>query len=126
MKTLARTLAFAALALGPADAVRAGGSGPVAEIVTFRLAGGVSDAAFLAAARATEAFVRSAPGFRARRLTRGSDGTWTDYVEWSGRAAAEAAAARIMADPGAAPFMAAIDPESVILRHEVLVWTMTE
>lgn len=122
---------FASLALtfahlAPADAVRAGDSGAVAEIVTFRLADEVSDAAFVAAARATGPLVRAMPGFLSRRLTRGKDGSWTDHVEWSGLAEAGAAAARIMADPGAAPFISAIDPESIIMRHEAIVWTMTE
>ena len=99
MKDLAPILALAVPAFAPADTIRAGGSGPVAEIVTFRLAGGVTEAVFLDAARATEPIVRAAPGFLARRLTRGEDGFWTDCVEWSGRAEAEAAAARIT-NPG--------------------------
>jgi hypothetical protein len=48
----------------------------VVEYVTFILAPGASDAAFLEAARATEALVRRQPGFLSRRLwalTRGKD-----------------------------------------------------
>ncbi len=105
---------------------RGGGDGPVAEIVTFRLAEHIGDAHFLEAARDTEAFVRAAPGFIARRLTRGEDGRWTDYVEWESRASARAAAERIMADPGTAAFIAAIDPGSIEMRHEALRWALDD
>jgi hypothetical protein len=120
MTALLRTMPLALPCLAPADMARAAGDGPVAEIVTFRLADGIGDARFLDAARATEAFVRAAPGFVARRLTRGDDGRWTDYVEWDSLASAQAAAERIMADPGAADFIGAIAPDSIEMRHEAL------
>ena len=124
MTTLLRTLPFAFLCLAPADMARGGGDGPVAEIVTFRLAEGIGETQFLDAARGTEVFVRAAPGFIARRLSRGDDGRWTDYVEWDSLASAQAAAARIMAEPGAADFIGAIDPESIDMRHEALLWAL--
>jgi hypothetical protein len=111
-------------ALAPADAARAGANGPVAEIVTFRLAPGTTEPAFLAAARATGTLLDGAPGFVSRRLSKGADGGWTDHVAWASLAEAGAAAARIMSDPAAAPFLAAIDPASIRMRHEALLWTM--
>jgi hypothetical protein len=124
MTRLIRALPLARAALAPADAARAGADGPVAEIVTFRLAPGTTETAFLAAARATGALLDGAPGFVSRRLSKGPDGGWTDHVAWTTRAQAEAAAARIMSDPAAAPFLAAIDPATIAMRHEALLWTM--
>jgi hypothetical protein len=118
-------LPLAALALAPADAARGGDpTGPVAEIVTFRLAAGVTEAAFLAAARATGPLLAAEPGFLSRRLSQGADGAWTDHVAWTGLGEAGAAAARIMEAPAAAPFLAAIDPASIVMRHEPILMTM--
>ena len=116
--------AGAMLALAPAGAAGAGGSAPaltVAEVVTFRLADGMTEAAFRAAAAATVPLAARQPGFIARTLSRGDDGRWTDHVLWADRAAAEAAAATVMADPVAAPFIAAIDMDSVVMRHETVL-----
>jgi hypothetical protein len=120
-------LILTALALfAPADAVRAGGGDPhpVAEIVTFRRAAGVSDAAFLEAARGTESFLSDAPGFVARRLSRAGDGAWTDHVVWASMAEAQAAAEALMADPATMPFLQAIDPDSIAMRHETILLQM--
>lgn len=89
----------------------------VFEIVEFSLKPGVTAEAFLATVPATEAFCRAAPGFRQRWLTEGDDGRWTDIVEWADREAAKNAAAAFMSDPQIAPFGAAIDGPSVVMRH---------
>ncbi|MGI1661199.1 antibiotic biosynthesis monooxygenase family protein [Palleronia sp. KMU-117] len=96
----------------------------VAEIVTFRLAPGTSEAAFLQAARGTVPFVKAAPGFVARRLSRLDDGTWTDHVVWASMDQAMAAAEALMAEPAAAPFLQAIDMASVTMRHEAILLEM--
>jgi hypothetical protein len=124
MTRLLLDLPLAAAAFAPADAARGEGPAAVAEIVTFRLARGVTEPAFLDAARATGALLDAAPGFVARRLSKGADGRWTDHVIWTDMPRAEAAAAHVMSDPAAAPFLAAIDPASVEMRHEVLLWTL--
>jgi hypothetical protein len=111
------------LLMAPADMARAG-DGPVLEVVTFRLAEGVSDAAFLAAAEATAAPLRRQPGFVARSLTRRADGGWTDLVTWTSLSAATAGAEAMMADPAFGPFVALIDPASVEMRHDALLWRM--
>lgn len=94
------------------------------EFVTFRLLPGTDEAAFLAAARATEALVRRQPGFVARALTRADDGSWTDVVEWRSAAEAQQAAQAVMAESDFAPFMALIDGPSAAMRHETLAFRM--
>ncbi len=96
---------------------------PVAEIVTFRLAPGADTPRFLAAARATAAFLERTPGYLARRLSLGPDGRWTDWVGWADHGAAGAAAAALTADPVAAPFLSMIDAASIEMRHEALLWS---
>ncbi|MCU0827595.1 MAG: hypothetical protein MUE52_09350 [Tabrizicola sp.] len=96
----------------------------VIEYVTFALVPGADDAAFLTAARGTEALVRRQPGFVARRLTKGEDGTWTDAVTWASMAAAHAAPPVVMADPAFHPFMALIDGPSARMRHETIAFAM--
>ena len=96
----------------------------VIEYVTFSLVPDATEAAFLAAAKATEALVRRQPGFVSRRLSRGTDGRWTDAVTWAGLAEAEAAPPAVMADPDFHPFMTLIDGPSAQMRHETLALTM--
>lgn len=98
--------------------------GPVAEVVCFRAAQGVDDAAILAAAQATETLVRAQPGFRARHLICAEDGSWTDFVIWDSFAAAQAAAGTVVRAPEFAPYMAAIDGSSIALSHQRLCWSM--
>lgn len=115
------------LLLAPADAARAGGnpvSGPVMEVVTFRLAPGVTLDAFLAAAQATEAPLRRQPGFLSRRLTLSDEAVWSDHVLWTSLPAAMTAAKTVMADPAFAPFLAAIDGATVTMRHDRVLWQM--
>ena len=120
MLTFIRPLPLAFIAFAPVDVARAGGSGAVAEIVTFRLAPGTAEAAFLDAARALDPVLRAAPGFSSRRLSCGDDGNWTDHVEWRSLHDATTAAADIMTRPEAAPFMSAIDPATIAMRHEAM------
>jgi hypothetical protein len=96
----------------------------VIEYVTFTLVPGTDDAAFLAAARGTEALVRRQPGFVSRRLSRGPDGRWTDAVTWASLSDAEAAPPVVMADPDFGPFMAMIDGPTAKMRHESLALTL--
>ena len=125
MTRLLLALPLALAGLAPADTACAGGAAPpVAEIVTFRLAPGMTDPAFLDAARATGSLLAAEPGFLSRRLSKGADGTWTDHVTWTSLSEAEAAADRIMAAPEAQPFLAAIDPASISMRHEPILMTM--
>jgi len=119
------TLALAVL-LAPADAARGDTTAaiPVIEIVQFRLVPGSDPAVFISLAQDTEAPLRRQPGFVSRRLVQGTDGNWTDIIEWTSLAAATTAAAAIMAEPDFAPFGAAIDMTTVKMSHPALVWRM--
>ena len=121
-------LALATLPFAPADSARADShlSGPVAEIVTFRVVNGTTKEQFIAAARQTEPFVAAAPGFISRTLTQGEDGVWTDYILWRDMASAKQMATAFMDEPSVMPFMQAIDPETVVMRHEVVMWQMQQ
>jgi hypothetical protein len=94
------------------------------ELVTFRLTPGTDRAGFLANAQRTEAVIRRQPGFQARMLTEGADGTWSDIVTWASHADAMAAAGAVMSDPDFAPFGAMIDGLTVQMSHSALVWRM--
>ncbi len=121
LTALTLTIAFA-----PADA-RAGGTSapqPVAEIVTFRLMPGTGEAAFLSAAKATAAAVAAQPGFLRRSLSRDETGLWTDDVEWADMPSAEAAAQAVLHLPEVAPFLSAIDPNSMEMSHRTILWQM--
>ena len=100
----------------PADGTR-GAAAPCVEVVTFRLVAG-ADAAV------TEVPLRGQPGFLRRRLVQSADGTWTDWVEWRDMPSAQAAAEAMMAAPAFGPFMALIDPDSVVMRHDMLTFAM--
>lgn len=126
MKQLtAFALAAATLALAPAD-TRAGPAetAPVLEIVTFRLKPGTDVDGYLAAARATEAFLRETGAVRWRRLVRSEDGTWTDVIEWSSLSAAKAAETEAMTRPEFGAFFEAFDPESLEMRHAPVLFSM--
>ncbi|WP_170514595.1 hypothetical protein [Ruegeria atlantica] len=97
----------------------------VAEIVTFTLANGTTPEEFVKLSQASEAFVRSAPGFAHRQLSQGEDGRWTDYVIWTDMKAAKDAAAQFPQQTFASALMAAIQPDSVQMRHENVLWNMT-
>lgn len=96
----------------------------VAEIVTFKLAEGVSAADFVALSQASEAFVRAQAGFVLRQLSCGGDGSWTDYVVWKDMETAKAVAAEFSRQPFCAPLMQAIAEGSANMRHETVQWHM--
>jgi hypothetical protein len=94
------------------------------EFVTFRLNPGTDRAVFLENARRTEAVVRRQPGFQARMLAEGEDGSWSDIVTWASHADAMAAAEAVMSDPDFGPFGSMIDGPSVRMSHSALVWQL--
>ncbi len=121
LMTFASAFVFAA-----ADAASAGAAlpEPVLEIVTFRLADGTDDAAFLTAARGTEDMLRARGSLIRRFLVKDSDGLWTDIIEWTSLSEALAAAEAVMKEPDFAAFAAMIDPKSVAMRHVPILWRM--
>ena len=96
----------------------------VAEIVTFRITEDTTPEAFTEAAAETRAFVEAAPGFLARTLTQGENGTWTDYVLWASMDDAKAAAASFGSHPSTQAVIRAIAPGTVEMRHEHVRWQM--
>jgi len=96
----------------------------VAEIVSFELAQGVSDAQFIEISQKTKTFVRTSAGFISRNLSKGDDGRWTDYVLWQSMDAALTTAAEFPKQPFAPELMAAIKPDSVTMQHQNLLWQM--
>jgi hypothetical protein len=87
------------------------------EIVRFKLLPGVTDEAFLASNAATVDFLKRQGGFRRRVLSKGSDGVWTDVVEWENLALAQQASKKLMVEPSLVPFMKTLDMESVMMDH---------
>lgn len=91
------------------------------ELLTYRLNPGVTTAAYLALVEQTLPALHGQPGLLSRSLAHDGD-TWTEVVQWQSQAHADAAGAAIMADPRVAPLMAAIDPASLTMRFQPLVW----
>ncbi len=100
-------------------------SNPIAEIVTFSLARGISPEEFVAISQQSKAFVHAQPGFLRRQLSRGEDGQWTDYVLWADMTSAKAAAALFPTQDFAPALMAALTSNTVQMRHEQVLWHMT-
>ena len=98
-------------------------TGPVAEIVRFRLKDGVDSAGFVADAKGTKGFMDRIGGCLSRQLSCGDDGIWTDHVIWASMDQAQTAQAAAMKEPSFAPFMTHIDPTSVEMRHAYLCWS---
>jgi len=96
----------------------------VAEIVTFKLADGVSPEKFVALSQASEAFVRAQAGFVHRQLSQGEDGSWTDYVIWKDMETARKVAAEFHNQDFCGDLMAAIAPDTAKMRHETVLWDM--
>lgn len=121
-----KTLVFAALlTLSAADIARGGPvDAPVMEIVTFRLAEGVSQKDFLTSAAKTEVLLRARGDVVRRWLTVDDTGLWTDLVEWTSQSAALKTAAEVVEHPDFQPFMAMIDPKTVSMRHAGILWRM--
>ncbi|MEO1681518.1 MAG: hypothetical protein AAFU80_25535 [Pseudomonadota bacterium] len=99
-------------------------SGPVLEIVTYRLKAGIAVEDYLDAAAATEAFLRETGAVTPRYLTVDSHGLWTDVIEWTSLEAARSAEAQAMERPEFLPFFQAADEGTIALRHAKIRWTM--
>ena len=96
-------------------------SNHIIEIVTFKLADGVSKADFLKTVPASSDFVKSRQGFICRRLSCGDDGTWLEHIEWETLAAAKAASEAFMKEESLKPMMQAINGAEAKVQHNTLV-----
>jgi hypothetical protein len=92
----------------------------IAEIVTFKLAQGVTADHYIDLSKTINDFVESCPGFLFRRLSSGDDGRWTDTAIWSDIDTAKAAAEAFPQQDFAPNVMAAIDADTLEMRHEVI------
>jgi hypothetical protein len=84
------------------------------EITTFHLAGDFGGADFVAVNKDVDAYLKTRPGFRWRRITHDEDGTVVDVVAWDGEA--DARAAGIMTELAGSPVHAMIDQATVDFR----------
>ncbi|MFT4765580.1 MAG: hypothetical protein ACI9OH_002692 [Oleispira sp.] len=90
----------------------------ILELVTFKLANGISDEAFLVENEHLNHWVKSQPGFEYRALAQANDGSWTDTVFWQSMEAASAAQQRFGEEPSLQGMMKVIDMESVKVEHQ--------
>lgn len=94
-----------------------------AEIVTFRALPGISRETLRDRAESIGPWLAACPGFLSRTLSLNDTGIWTDHIVWAHPAQAKAAGDKILAEPSAAPFMAAIEGSSVAFGHApVILW----
>ncbi len=94
----------------------------VVEVVTFKLMPGVSDADYVEATAKTGEFIGRMRGFIDRRLSKGADGVWMDYVIWADLAAAREAGAKFPQAECTADVIRMIDPATLVMRHETQMW----
>lgn len=84
------------------------------ETMTFRLAPGADETAFLGADRLVQTdFAYHQPGLIRRTTARGNDGEWIVIDLWHSPSDADACAAQWNRDPTAAQFMTHVDLASV-------------
>ena len=90
----------------------------ILELVTFKLAEGISDEAFLAENEHLNNWVKSQPGFEYRALAKTKEGSWTDTVFWQNMETASAAQQSFGEEPSLQGMMMVIDMESVKVDHQ--------
>lgn len=98
-----------------------GMDGKVIEIVSFKLAAGVSDEAFSKHTDVVNAYISRRKGFISRRLSRAADGSYLDHVTWESLGDATAAMESSMKEASLAPFMQSIDMATVKVDHQTVV-----
>jgi hypothetical protein len=96
-------------------------NGKVIEIVTFKLAAGVSDKAFSKYSDVVSSYISKQKGFISRRLSKAADGTYLDHVTWESLTDATTAMESSMKEASLAPFMQSIDPATVKIDHQSLM-----
>ena len=90
----------------------------ILELVTFKLAKGISDEAFLAENEHLNNWVKIQPGFEYRALAKTNVGSWTDTVFWQNIETATAAQQSFGEEPSLQGMMKVIDMESVKVDHQ--------
>lgn len=87
------------------------------EMVSFKLASGSDEQAFLATNAALESWVAQQPGFQYRALTKQPDNTWIDIVFWCSLEDAQQAGNAFMSAQEPKAMLAFIDKETVNMQH---------
>lgn len=90
----------------------------ILELVTFKLAKGITDEAFLAENEHLNNWVKSQPGFEYRALAKTNEGSWTDTVFWQDMKTASAAQQSFGEEPSLQGMMKVIDMGSVKVDHQ--------
>jgi hypothetical protein len=90
----------------------------ILELVTFKLAKGISDEAFLVENEHLNRWVKNQPGFEYRALAQANDGSWTDTVFWQSMTTASAAQQSFGDEPSLQGMMKVIDMDSVKVDHQ--------
>jgi hypothetical protein len=86
----------------------------VVEVVTFKLAPGMTDEKFMAiVAEMEKLFICKTPGFIRRTIAKADNGLWFDYVEWADMKSASGAMESAMKDKGAEAFVQAMSPDGM-------------
>src|SRR5258708_2691691 len=89
----------------------------VIELVLLKIKSGLSDDAFLSTVAATTEFLKSCKGFICRRLAKGDEGQWLDYLESGSIDQAPAAAKAVHTSAMTKACNEVTDPASVSMRH---------
>ena len=90
----------------------------VIEVVQFKLAKGVTPAAFAALDRAVEReHVARQPGFMRRESAVSDDGEWLVVVHWASARDADASMASFTQAAAAQPFLAGLDAATMTMRR---------
>ena len=91
---------------------------PVIEIVTLTIRDGISVDHFAALDKAVEReHVALQPGFVSRESATGENATWLVIVHWASTADAQASMATFADAAAAAPFLAAVEPDSMTMTR---------
>ena len=97
----------------------------IVETVSYKLAGGVSRDAFLAANSAMTDWLSRQKGFQYRSLSQKEDGSWIDIAYWEDKASCEAAEVSFKKEMPSTDFYMMVDPATLEMdRSEVATYFM--
>ncbi|MGR6874724.1 hypothetical protein ACU6U9_21110 [Pseudomonas sp. HK3] len=90
----------------------------ILELVTFKLAQGITEQDFLVENEHLNTWVKTQPGFEYRALAKAEDGSWTDTVFWQDMASAKAAQENFGQIKSLEGMLKMLDMESVKVDHQ--------
>ena len=96
----------------------------VMNLYFFKLANGISDRQFIEASQQAESFIKEQPGFLYRSISRQNNSDlWVDTGYWESNEAYQKVHRAFMEEPRCQGFMAAIDQDTLEVRHTELETT---